>query len=173
MTVPPLWELYHYILIKPSHFVKTWCENTYTNYLHQQKNNRKDSFHNKQYGLYNVVLGEGEEIFLQKITSIDFTTMDLMWNSKISTYAALVKSATQESTGFFLYKKKKNITKINRSRRKEKAVKKFKPIYYFNISIKSDKHRFLLNLPKLFLRHWSDLTVYQRKTSRWTSEIMM
>ena len=35
-TVPPLWEIYHYILIKPSCFVKTWCENTYKHYLHQQ-----------------------------------------------------------------------------------------------------------------------------------------
>ena len=47
--------------------------------------------------------------------------------------------------------KNKTITKSNRSRRKTKAVNKFKPIYYFSIIIKSDKHICLLNLPKLFV----------------------
>ena len=40
-------------------------------------NNSKDSFYNRQSGLYNVVLGEDEENFPQKINSIDVTTMDL------------------------------------------------------------------------------------------------
>ena len=59
-------------------------------------NKRKDSFYNKQSGLYNFVLGEGEKIFLQKITSIDYTTMDLKWYYNISIDVALVKSSTQE-----------------------------------------------------------------------------
>ena len=58
-----------------------FCENLLCKYiqtLFTATNNKwKDSFYNKQSGLYNVVLGEGEYIFLQKITSIDVTTMDL------------------------------------------------------------------------------------------------
>ena len=95
--------------------MKTWCAKTYKNYLQPQTISGKTYFTNKQYGLYNVVLGEGEEIFLQKITSIDFTKMDLEWHSKISTYVALVKAATQESTRT----KNKDITKSNRSRMKK------------------------------------------------------
>ena len=45
--------------------------------------------------------------------------------------------------------KKKTITKSNRSRKKKKAVKKSKPIYSINVSIKSDKHICLLDLPNL------------------------
>ena len=45
--------------------------------------------------------------------------------------------------------KKKNITKSNISRRKTKAVKKFKKIHSLNIIIKSDKSRCLLNLTNL------------------------
>ena len=60
----------------------------------------------KQSGWYNVVLGEDEYISLQKITSIYVTTIHLKWYSKISIYVALVKSETQESTGFFLDKTK-------------------------------------------------------------------
>ena len=78
--------------------------------------------------------------------------MDLKWHSNISTDVALVKAAIQESTGFFRRTKNKNITKSNRSRRKTKSVKNFKPIYSFNISIKSDKHRCLLNLPNLYFK---------------------
>ena len=59
-------------------------------------NKWKDSFYNKYSGLYNVVLGEGEDIFPKKITSIDVTKIDLKWNSKISIDVALVKAATQE-----------------------------------------------------------------------------
>ena len=59
------------------------------------KNKWIESFYNKQPGLYNVILDEGEEIFLHKITSIGVTTMDLKWHSNIFTYVALVKSATQ------------------------------------------------------------------------------
>ena len=118
-----------------------FCENLVCKYiqtLFTATNNRcKDSFYNKQSGLYNVVLGEGEDIYLQKITSIDVTKLDLKWHSNISTDVALVKAATQESTGFFRRTKNKTITKSNRSRRKTNAVKKFKPIYSFNISIKS------------------------------------
>ena len=82
-----------------------FCENLVWKYiqtLFTATNNKwKDSFYNKQSGLYNVVLGEGEDIYLQKITSIDVTKMDLKWHSNISTDVALVKSETQESTGFF------------------------------------------------------------------------
>ena len=36
--VPPFWDIYHSILIKPSSFfVKTWCANTYKHYLQKQK----------------------------------------------------------------------------------------------------------------------------------------
>ena len=55
----------------------------------------------KKSGLYNVLLGEGEVIFLQKITSIGVKTMDLKWHSRISAYVALVKSVTQDSTVLF------------------------------------------------------------------------
>ena len=72
-------------------------------------NKWKYSFYNKHSVLYNVVLGEGEDILLQKTTSIDATTMDLKWNSKISTDVSLVKSETQESTGFFLDEPKRKI----------------------------------------------------------------
>ena len=48
--------------------------------------------------------------------------------------------------------KKKTITKSSRSRKKTKAVKKFKPIYSLNIIIKSEKHILILNLPKLVVR---------------------
>ena len=133
--------------------MKTWCANTFITLFTATKNKRKDSFYNKHYGLYNVVLGEDEDIFVQKITSIGVTTMDLKWHSSISTDVALVKSATQESTGFFSRLTKNNtITKSKISRRKTKAVKKFKPIDYVNINIKSDKHRCLLNLPNLVLK---------------------
>ena len=80
--------------------MKTWCANTYKHYLWQQTISGKTHFKKKS-GLYNVVLGEGEEIFLQKITSIDVTTMDLKWHSKIYTYVELVKASTQEPTVFF------------------------------------------------------------------------
>ena len=53
-------------------------------------NKWKDTFYNKQSGLYNVVLGEDDDIFLQKITSVDVTTMDLKWYSNISTDVVLV-----------------------------------------------------------------------------------
>ena len=80
----------------------------YIKTLFTATNNKwKDSFYNRQYGLYNVVLGEGEEIFLQKITYIDVTTMDMKWHSNISTDLAVVKLATQESTGLFLEPKRK------------------------------------------------------------------
>ena len=59
--------------------------------------------------MYNVVFGEGEDIFLQKMTSDDVTTTDLRWDSKISTYEALVNAATQESTGLFLDKPKRKL----------------------------------------------------------------
>ena len=48
--------------------------------------------------------------------------------------------------------KNKTITNSNRSRRKTKVVNKFKPIYSFNISIRSDKHRCLLNLPNIVVK---------------------
>ena len=74
----------------------------YIQTLFTATNNKwKDSFNNKQSKLYNVALGEGEDILLQKITSTDVTTMDLRWYYKISTDVALVKSATQVSTDFF------------------------------------------------------------------------
>ena len=70
--------------------------------------------------------------------------------------------------------KKRTITKSNRSRRKTKSVKNFKPIYYFNISIKSDKHIYISWTYQMFLlRHWAGLKAHQRKTSRWTTEIML
>ena len=118
-----------------------FCENLLCKYiqtLFTATNNKwKESFYNKQSGLYNVVIFDGEDIFLQKITSVDVTTMDLKWNSKISTYVALVKSPTQESTVSSRRTKKKTITKSNRSRNKTMEVKKFKQINFFKISIKS------------------------------------
>ena len=54
--------------------------------------------------------------------------------------------------GFKRQTKKKTITKINRSRRGEKAVKKFKLIHSFIINIKSYKHRCLLILPNLVVK---------------------
>ena len=75
-------------------------ENLVCKYIHTlftaTKNNWEDSFYNKQSGLYHVVLGEGEEIFLQKITSIDVTIMNQKWHSNISTVVVLVKSTTRE-----------------------------------------------------------------------------
>ena len=77
-----------------------FCENLVCKYIQKlftaTQNRWKDSFYNKKYGLYNVVLGEGEGILLQKITSIDVTTKDLRWHSKVSAYVELVKAATQE-----------------------------------------------------------------------------
>ena len=78
--------------------------------------------------------------------------MVLKCHSKISAYVALVKSEKQESTYFSRQTKKKTITKSNRSRRGKKAVKEFKSIYSFNISIKSEKHRFLLNRTNLVVK---------------------
>ena len=76
-----------------------FCENLVCKYiqtLFTAKNNRcKDSFYNKQSVLYNVVLGEGEENFPQKIASIDVTILDLKWYYNISTYMALVKAPTK------------------------------------------------------------------------------
>ena len=63
----------------------------------------------KQYGLYNVVLGEGEDILLHKITSIYVTTMDLKWYSNIYTDVVLLKTETQESIGFFLDEPKRKL----------------------------------------------------------------
>ena len=58
-----------------------FCENFVCKYIQifftATNNKWKDSFYNKQSGLYDVVLGEGEDILLQKINSIDVTTMDL------------------------------------------------------------------------------------------------
>ena len=82
----------------------------YIQTLFTATNNKwKYSFYNKQSGLYNVVLGEGEDIFPQKITCIDVTTMDLNCHSNISTYVALVKAETKQSTGYFLDETKRNI----------------------------------------------------------------
>ena len=59
------------------------CENLVLNYiqknLQQQIISRKTCFTKKQYGLYNVVISEGEEIFLKKINSIDVKKMNLKW----------------------------------------------------------------------------------------------
>ena len=133
-------------------------------------NKWKDSFYNKQSRLYNVVLGEDEDIFLQKINSIDVTTMDLKWNSNIYTDVALIKSATQESNILFSRQaKKKNITKSNTSRRKTKVVKDFKPIDSFNISIKYDKHRCLLNLINLVVKTLGRSDILLKKRSSWTA----
>ena len=88
-----------------------FCENLLWKYIQTlftaTNNNWKDSLYKKQSGLYNVVLGEGEDILLQKITSIDVTIMDPKWHSNITTDVALVKAATQESTGFFRHTKRK------------------------------------------------------------------
>ena len=88
--------------------MKTWCVNTFITLFTATKNKWKDSFYNKHYGLYNVVLGDGGDILIQKITYIDVTKMDMKWYSNISTNMALVKSATQESTGFFKTNQKEN-----------------------------------------------------------------
>ena len=76
------------------------CENLVCRYISTlftaTINKWKDSFYNKQSGLYNVLLGEGEYIFLQKITYIDVTTIDLKWYSNTYTDVAMLKSATQE-----------------------------------------------------------------------------
>ena len=64
-------------------------------------------------------------------------------------YGTGKSSNTRINWLFYRRTKKKTITKSNISRRKINAVKKFKNIYSFNISIKSDKHRCLLNLPNL------------------------
>ena len=55
---------------------------------------------------------------------------------------------------WFYYRqtKKETITKSNISRRKTKALKEFKPIYSFNISIKSGKNICILNLPKIVVK---------------------
>ena len=77
-----------------------FCENLLCKYTHKlftaTNNQRKGSFYKKQSGLYNVVLGDGEDILLQKKNSIDITTMELKSHSKISIYMALVKAETQE-----------------------------------------------------------------------------
>ena len=78
--------------------------------------------------------------------------MDLMWHSKIYTDVTLVKSATQESTVFSIWTKKKTITSRNISRSRKKSVNKFKPIYSLNISIKPYINRCLLNLPNLVIK---------------------
>ena len=58
-----------------------FCEKLVCKYIQtlftSTKNKWKDSYYNKQSVLYNFVLGEGEESFLHKITSIDVTTMEL------------------------------------------------------------------------------------------------
>ena len=76
-------------------FCKNWVCKYIQTLFTATNNNWKYSFYNKQSGLYNVVLGEGDDISLQKITYICVTTMDLKWHSNIFTYVALVKSATQ------------------------------------------------------------------------------
>ena len=53
---------------------------------------------------------------------------------------------------FYRQTKKKPITKSNINRSKTNAVKTFKLIHSFNVSIKSDKHRCLLNLPNLVVK---------------------
>ena len=121
-----------------------FCENLLCKYiqtLFTATNNKcKYSFYNKLSELYNVVFGQGEEISLQKITSIDVTTMDLNWRSNISTYVALVKSSnTRISWLFYRQTKNKPITKSSINRRKTNAVKTFKLIYSFNVSINSEK----------------------------------
>ena len=77
-----------------------FCENLLCKYiqtLFTATNNKwKESFYNKQSGLYNVVLCEGEDILLHKITSIDVTKMELKQHFKFSTDVVLVKSATRE-----------------------------------------------------------------------------
>ena len=78
----------------------------HANIIYINKSKCEESSYKKQSGWYNVVLGEDEYISLQKITSIYVTTIHLKWYSKISIYVALVKSETQESTGFFLDKTK-------------------------------------------------------------------
>ena len=76
-----------------------FCENLVLKYIQTlftaTNNNWRDSFYSKQPGLYNVVLGEGEDIFLQKITSVDVTKMDLNLHSNVSRDVALVKAETQ------------------------------------------------------------------------------
>ena len=64
----------------------------------------------------------------------------------------LFRSGISHAWLFSRRTKKKTITKRNRNRRKKNAVKKFKPIYSFNISIKSDKDICLLNLPNLVVK---------------------
>ena len=123
----------------------------------------KDSFYNKLSVLYNVVPGEGEYIFLQKITFIDVTTMDLTQNSKIYTYVALVKAATQELTVFFQTNQKEKYYQEQQKQKGKNAVKKFKPIHSFNISIKSDKRRCLLNLPNLVVKTLSRYDIISKK----------
>ena len=57
-----------------------FCENLVYKYIQAlftvTNNKWKDSFYNKRSGLYTVVFGEGEDILLQKITSVDVTTME-------------------------------------------------------------------------------------------------
>ena len=81
-----------------------FCEKLVCKYIQtlltETSNKWKDSFYNKYSGLYNVVLGEGEDIFLQKITSIDITTMKLKRHYNIYTDVALLKAEIQESTVF-------------------------------------------------------------------------
>ena len=89
--------------------MENWCANAYKHYFQQQTISVKTHSTKKQSGLYNVVLGEGEEIFLQKITPIDVTTMDLKRSSNISIDMALLKSATQKSTGIFLDEPKRKL----------------------------------------------------------------
>ena len=76
-----------------------FCEKLVCKYIQtlltETSNKWKDSFYNKYSGLYNVVLGEGEDIFLQKINSVDVTKMDLNLHSNVSRDVALVKAETQ------------------------------------------------------------------------------
>ena len=71
-----------------------FCENLVCKYIQTLlmaiNNNWEDSLYNKQSGLYNFVLSEVEDMFLQKRTYVDVKTMDLKWHLKISTDVALV-----------------------------------------------------------------------------------
>ena len=74
--------------------MKTFCANTYKRYLQQQTIGGKTQFTTNSMDYINFMLGEGDDILLQKITYIDVITMDLKRNSNISIDVALVKAAT-------------------------------------------------------------------------------
>ena len=131
-----------------------FCEKLVCKYIQTlftaTKNKWKDSFYNKLSGLYKCCTWWGWGNFptennfhwcYNNEPEVSFQYFYICGTSKISN--------TRINWLFSIRTKNKTITKSNRNIRKTNAVKKFKPIYSFNISVKSDTHRCLLNLSNL------------------------